>query len=162
MYNSRRRQQQQQTELTEGVVQGCASSLLWVRQVPTEHNVLLTKMWDSLYHHYQLDHVLESFKVSAPAYAIGKVSFSDHWLDGIFSFEDIKSSILPTGACDTTTEPWSRNDRCFEHKEEEEISVNSLINLLYSCPCVFPQKPCLCHWNDSHGRAGIICGNTFT
>ena len=69
------------------------------------------------------------------------------------SFEDIKSSILATGACDTTKDPWSRKDKCFKHNEEEgETSVNPLMHSTHSCSCVFPQKPRLYHQNDSYEK----------
>lgn len=82
-------------------------------------------------------------KVSAPAYAIGKVLFLRPLTGWNLSFEDIKRSILATGACDTTKHPWSRKDRCFEHSEEEgEASVNPP----YVHPIVVPM--CLLLYHD--------------
>lgn len=67
------------------------------------------------------------------------------------SFEDIKSSILATGACDTTKDPWSRKDRCFEHNEEEgETSVSPLTCLAPLVAFRVSPKPWLWHQNDSY------------
>lgn len=94
----------------------------------------LSAISDSPSHHYQLDHVVETLHRHHKAQSLGPSlcnwkSTSLRPLTGWnLSFEDIKSSILATGACDATKDPWSRKDRCFEHNEEEgETSVNPLM-----------------------------------
>lgn len=116
-------------------------------------------------HHYQLDHFSKMLhrhhtaQILSSSLCNWKSTFLRPLTGWNLSFEDIKSSILATGACDTTKDPWSRKDRRFEHNEEEgETSVNPLMSftLLYSCPCAFPQKPWLCHQSGSYGKTAII------
>lgn len=82
---------------------------------------------DSPIYHYQLDHVLEMLhrhhEVLAAAYAIGKVPFLRPLAGWNLSFEDIKSSILATGACHSTKDPWSRKDGCVEHIKERRRNI---------------------------------------
>lgn len=110
----------------------------------------LSAISNSLQHHYQLDHVLQMLHRHREAQSLGpslcnwKSTFLRPLTGWNLSFEVIKSSILATGACDTTKDPWSRNDSCFEHNEGEgETSVNSR--------CVIAPYSCLFVFLKSHG-----------
>lgn len=63
----------------------------------------------------QLDHDLERLhrhrtaRILSPSLCNWKSTFLRPLTGWNLSFEDIKSSMLATGACDTTEDPWSRN-----------------------------------------------------
>lgn len=97
----------------------CSRSLL------SDLNVFfLSAISDPLYHHCQLDNVLEMLpRHTAQSLGTSLRDWRSTFLRPLtrwnLSFEDIKYSILANGACDTNRAPWSRNDRCFEHSKEE-------------------------------------------
>lgn len=86
----------------------------------------LSAISDSVSHHYQLAHVSEMLhrhhtaQSLAPSLCNWKSTFLRPLTGWNLSFEDIKSSILATGACDTTKDPWSRKDRCLNTTRRKE------------------------------------------